>query len=116
MQNVSEIVSKRVYSEEARKIEFNGVHCNLYKNGQDYIGYHSDDESSMAPWIASLSFGATRQFVLQNKETKEKMCYMLESGSLLLMGPGCQQNWKHCVPKTKKVRSGRINLTFRVVL
>lgn len=85
--------------------------CNRYPDGDSYIGWHSDDEGDLA-FIVSVSLGAVRDFVFQHKETKEKIVLRLEPGSIVLMGKGCQQNWKH----RKKVKDPRINLTFRSIL
>ncbi|MBD2215088.1 alpha-ketoglutarate-dependent dioxygenase AlkB [Nostoc linckia FACHB-104] len=87
---------------------------NQYRSGQDSIGWHADNESSMGlnPAIASVSLGAERKF--QIKPIKgQPTDFWLEHGSLLLMHPGCQSTHLHQVPKTKKLVSTRINLTFR---
>lgn len=97
---------------------FTSVLLNLYRDGNDSNGWHSDDEKELGnnPIIASVSFGATRQFNLQhkkNKELKEKIA--LSHGSLLVMSGTTQHYWKHQIPKTKKVITPRINLTFRII-
>ncbi len=87
---------------------------NQYRSGQDSIGWHADNEQSMGvnPAIASVSLGAERKF--QIKPIKGKPTdFWLEHGSLLIMHPGCQSTHLHQVPKTKKLVSTRINLTFR---
>lgn len=89
---------------------------NLYRSGQDSIGYHADDEPSLGqqPAIASLSLGATRTFRLKRKESGvPSYAYALSHGDLLLMQPGCQENWVHALPKTSKFCGVRINWTFR---
>lgn len=97
-------------------IEFNGVLCNWYENGEKNIGWHSDSESGMdIHHIASISLGATRKFRLRSKETKEQFEYALPHGSLIYMHSDCQKKYKHCVPKEKKIIEGRLNLTFRVM-
>lgn len=98
--------------------QLNAVLCNKYNNGDQYIGPHSDDESDLYPgsYIASLSLGTPRDFVLQHKVNKrERKVIKLQPGSLILMGKNCQKNYKHSVPKRKGVHSPRINLTFRSV-
>lgn len=96
---------------------FNSLLLNYYRGGDDSIGWHSDSEKELAddPVVASLSIGATAKFRLQHK--REKLTYELPlpDGSLLLMGPGCQTNWLHSVPK-EKGRLARINLTFRNIV
>ncbi len=98
-------------------IEFNVVLLNLYRNGQDSMGWHSDDEPELGdnPVIASISLGAKRRFLLRStdKSNPEKSELALNSGSLLWMGTGVQQNWQHSLPKTKVCHQPRINLTFR---
>ena len=65
------------------------------------------------PAIASLSLGATRKFQIRKKTGGEITNYWLEHGSLLVMHPGCQESWKHQVPKTNSPVGQRVNLTFR---
>ncbi len=97
---------------------FNSVLLNLYRNGKDSNGWHSDDEPTLGknPVIASLSLGAERKFQLRHKSDKTaKSAINLEHGSLLLMKGETQHFWQHQVPKTKKQVDPRINLTFRVL-
>lgn len=97
---------------------FNSVLANLYRDGQDSMGWHSDDEKELGPHpiIASISLGAPRTFQLRKKDDhKIKSSILLESGSLLLMQGNCQKNWQHQIAKTKKVKTPRINLTFRII-
>ncbi|MGB8700085.1 MAG: alpha-ketoglutarate-dependent dioxygenase AlkB [Thermosynechococcaceae cyanobacterium] len=88
---------------------------NLYRNGQDSMGYHADDEPTLGqrPAIASVSLGATRKFRLKCKETGRSQGFVLSHGDLVLMLPGCQEGWVHGIPKTMKCRDVRINWTFR---
>lgn len=94
---------------------FNSCLLNLYHDGSEGMGWHSDDEKSLAAGsaIASVSLGAERKFSLRHKRTGETVSLLLEHGSLLVMKGATQANWLHCVPKTKKVPGPRINLTFR---
>lgn len=96
---------------------FNSCLLNLYHNGEEGMAWHSDDESSLRKNsdIASFSFGAERKFYFRHKRTKETVSIMLENGSLLVMKDVTQLNWLHSLPKSKKVRSPRINLTFRTI-
>lgn len=99
-------------------IHFNTVLANLYRDGHDTVGWHADDEPELGPEpvIASVSLGAERDFVLQHKErTDLKEVIPLSHGSLLLMKGRTQACWQHCVPRRKRVRGARINLTFRLV-
>ena len=96
--------------------EFNGCLLNLYRHGEDRMGWHADDEPEIdqrAP-IASLSLGATRDFQLRHRNIPQRrMSVPLADGDLLVMHPGCQSRWMHCVPQRRKVQTMRINLTFR---
>lgn len=89
--------------EDAIKASFTSCLLNLYRDGQDSNGWHSDDEKElgMNPVIASVSFGAERQFQLKHKTDKElKHKLLLRHGSLLLMKDETQHYWKHQIPKT----------------
>ena len=108
-----------------RKIEkrcchrFNSVLINLYRDGKDSNGWHSDNEPELGenPVIASLSLGATRRFRLRHKYRKALAPYSIDlpHGSLLLMAGTTQQYWQHCLSKTARQVGPRINLTFRWV-
>jgi alkylated DNA repair dioxygenase AlkB len=97
---------------------YNSVLLNLYRSGQDSMGWHSDDEKELAPGIASLSFGGERKFAFRHRYQKElpPVRLTLQHGSLLLMQGTTQQYWQHQVPKTARAIEPRINLTFRQVL
>lgn len=101
--------------EEKTGETFNSCLLNLYHNGEESMGWHSDNESSIEKnsAIASVSFGAERAFSFRHKKTKETVSLLLENGSLLLMKDTTQQYWHHSLLKSKKVAEGRINLTFR---
>ena len=103
----------RIYALSGFK--FNFAVGNRYLTGKDSIGWHSDDfpQIGKRPAIASLSLGSTRKFKLRHKESGETVDYQLESGSLLIMLPGCQEDWVHAVPKTARPVGERINWTFR---
>jgi alkylated DNA repair dioxygenase AlkB len=94
---------------------FNSVLLNLYRTGNDSNGWHADNEPELGrnPIIASLSLGATRRFDIKHNTTKEQLSFLLNHGSLLIMGGELQHHWKHQIAKTKKVNEPRINLTFR---
>jgi alkylated DNA repair dioxygenase AlkB len=103
---------------------FNSVLANLYRDGNDSMGWHSDDEPELGaqPVIASLSLGATRSFRLRRKlprgprtRAADRQTLPLTHGSLLRMAGDTQQLYRHEVPKAKGVVSERINLTFRWV-
>lgn len=98
--------------------QFNAMLANWYRDGGDSNGWHADDEKELGknPLIASLSFGCTRRFDLKHKDTKEKLSLELTSGSLLVMGGELQHFWKHQIPKQRKIKDDRINLTFRLIV
>ena len=100
------------------KHTFTSVLLNLYRDGKDSNGWHSDNEKELGknPIIASLSFGAERSFHLQHQTQKNlKHKIILEHGSLLIMKGTTQTYWKHQIPKTTKPIGARINLTFRTL-
>ena len=103
--------------EEAASTRFNSVLVNLYRDGQDSMGLHADDEPELGvePIIASVSFGGERNFRLRHRQSKELQQISLASGSLLVMSGLSQECWMHDVPKTKKFVEPRINLTFRYI-
>jgi alkylated DNA repair dioxygenase AlkB len=88
---------------------------NLYHNGEEAMGWHSDNEKEIIAnsTIASLSIGASRKFSFKHKVTKETISIQLENGSLLEMKGTIQSHWLHALPKSKKITESRINLTFR---
>lgn len=98
--------------------KFNACLLNLYHDGNEGMGWHSDDEKSIVPQstIVSVSFGATRKFAFRNKKDKAQISVVLESGSVLLMKGATQSEWQHALMKSKKVKSPRINLTFRQMI
>lgn len=95
---------------------FNSVLANLYRDGRDAMGWHSDDEPELGPEpvIASLSFGATRAFRLRFRATREPALSLeLDHGSLLVMAGATQRLYQHALPRRARVHDARINLTFR---
>jgi alkylated DNA repair dioxygenase AlkB len=109
-------VRRRV--EEASGATFNSLLLNLYRDGRDSIGLHTDAEPELGPnpVVASVSLGAVRQFILKHKATREKLTIPLAHGSLLVMGGTCQHFWLHGIPKTEEEVGERINLTFRRII
>lgn len=98
--------------------KFTTVLLNQYRDGKDSNGWHADNEKELGinPSIASLSFGAERNFQLKHNSNKElRKSMTLEHGSLLLMKGSTQHFWKHQIPKTAKPIGPRINLTFRLI-
>jgi alkylated DNA repair dioxygenase AlkB len=102
----------------ASDAEYNSVLVNLYRDGNDSVSWHADNEeiNGSEPVIASVSLGATRRFDLRHKETGETVRVDLEDGSLLVMSGLSQHCWVHQIAKTKAKVGPRINLTFRRVV
>ncbi|WP_297692156.1 alpha-ketoglutarate-dependent dioxygenase AlkB [uncultured Eudoraea sp.] len=99
-------------------VEFTSCLLNLYRDGKDSNGWHSDDEKELGknPVIASVSLGHERYFHLRHKKLKHlKHKILLEHGSLLLMRGETQHFWHHQIAKTRRPIGERINLTFRVI-
>ncbi|WP_104034147.1 alpha-ketoglutarate-dependent dioxygenase AlkB family protein [Vibrio jasicida] len=104
--------------EAIAKVQFNSVLANLYRHGQDSMGWHQDNEPELGrnPVIASVNLGETRRFLLRNLHCKTQLEYELSHGALLIMAGELQHHWKHAVPKTAKQKGERINLTFRHIV
>lgn len=94
---------------------FNSVMANLYRDGQDSIGAHKDDEPQLdrEPIIASINLGAQRDFVAKHDTTGERQVFPLGHGDLVVMSGRSQLDWTHAVPKRARVSEPRINLTYR---
>ena len=94
---------------------FNSCLANLYQDGTQGLGWHSDDEPNLGKnvVIASLSFGVTRKFSFKHKHSAAKVELLLQSGQLIVMRGQTQRYWKHSLPKSSRVVTPRINLTFR---
>jgi alkylated DNA repair dioxygenase AlkB len=94
---------------------FNGVLLNYYRDGNDHLGWHSDDElvNGPEPLIASISLGAERRFDMRHRDTGETVSAMLGHGSLLVMSGLSQKCWDHRIPKMPRLLEPRLNLTFR---
>jgi alkylated DNA repair dioxygenase AlkB len=96
--------------------EFSHVLLNYYRDGQDSMGWHRDNEAVLGPnpTIASVSFGESREFQMRHYSKKEiKFKVSLDHGSLLVMSGSSQHHWEHQIPKTNQPKGPRINLTFR---
>lgn len=110
-----ELNNLKTIAEKLAKTTFNACLLNMYHNGSEGMGWHSDNEKAIVPnsTIASFSFGAERKFAFKHKTIKQTISTFLQTGSLLLMSGSTQSYWLHSLPKTKKVNGVRINLTFR---
>lgn len=103
--------------EKASGAKFNTVLLNLYRDGNDTVSWHTDDEAELGPQpvIASLSLGAERDFLLKHNNCEDlgNIKVLLPHGSLLIMAGSTQSCWKHALPRRQRVTGERINLTFR---
>jgi len=100
-------------------INFNSVLLNYYRDGQDSVAWHSDNETVMGshPVIASISFGQVRGFDIRRKtDHRERYTVRLEHGSLLLMKGNLQTMWDHRIAKSNRPMGPRVNLTFRKII
>lgn len=95
---------------------FNFVLVNRYRNGDDMLGWHADDEADLgaAPVIAALSLGAPRMFRIRPRQGGASVGQVLGHGSLLLMWGSCQRDAKHCLPRSRRCTAERVNLSFRL--
>jgi alkylated DNA repair dioxygenase AlkB len=106
--------------ESVANCAFNTVLLNLYRDGNDTVGWHSDNEKELGenPVIASISLGSSRDFQMRHVSDKsiEGLTVSLDHGSLLVMAGETQKYWQHQIPRRKKVKEKRINLTFRKII
>ncbi|XP_065320752.1 alpha-ketoglutarate-dependent dioxygenase alkB homolog 3-like isoform X2 [Gordionus sp. m RMFG-2023] len=111
-------------NQQADLISFNSCLCNLYRNEKDGVDWHSDDEIELGkfPFIASLSLGEIRNFLLrripdsgniEDYEYTQQIKVPLNHGSLFIMQGATQKDWQHKIPKEYHDKGARINLTFR---
>lgn len=104
---------------EELDVAFNSLLANLYRDGRDCMGWHSDAEPELGvePVIASVSLGATRRFMLKHRrDPQRKLAIELPHGSLLVMTGTTQANYRHALPRTARPIGERINLTFRRIV
>ncbi|WP_139422954.1 alpha-ketoglutarate-dependent dioxygenase AlkB family protein [Chryseobacterium mulctrae] len=112
-----ELLQLKQKCEEVSGETYNSCLLNLYHDGSEGMAYHSDGEKDLKKHgeIASLTFGAERKFSFKHKISKERIDISLQNGSLLVMKGITQENWLHRLPPTTKVKTPRVNLTFRTI-
>ena len=114
----NELLEIKEKIEPVAGVKFNSVLLNYYRDANDSVAWHSDDEPELGvnPIIASVSFGQVRRFDIRHKQDRDrKYSIYLENGSLLIMKGGLQHNWLHQIPKSTKPLKARVNLTFRMI-
>ncbi len=113
----ADLAKLRILCSEHCGARFNSVLANLYRDGNDSMGMHCDNEPELGqePVIASVTLGHARRFDFKHKVTGQKVQITLGNGSLLVMRGVTQQFWLHGIAKSKKAMGGRINLTFRQI-
>ena len=112
------LAAVRARVDQASGVAMNSVLANLYRDGQDAMGWHSDDEPELGarPMISSLSLGGTRRFRFRHRRDHSRTFALeLAHGSLLLMSGDTQAHWQHALPRTAKPVAPRLNLTFRQI-
>lgn len=113
-----ELLEIKTVVERISNETFNSCLLNLYHDGEEGMGWHTDAEKELKPngAIASVSFGAVRKFSFKHKQNNTLVDVLLENGSLLIMKDQTQQHWLHQLPKSKRIKTPRINLTFRTII
>lgn len=113
-----ELLELKTWIEKETDESFNSCLLNLYHDGDEGMAWHSDGETDLKKdgTIASLSFGAERKFAFKHKQNKDKVELFLEHGSLLVMKCITQTHWLHRLPPSKKIKTPRVNLTFRTII
>ena len=113
-----ELLELKTLIEKETGETFNSCLLNLYHKGEEGMAWKSDGEADLKKDRAnrSLNFGSERKFVFKHKQTKEKIEFLLEHGSLFVMKDTTQTHWLHRLPPTKKVTTPRVNLTFRTII
>lgn len=117
---ISPVIEVREQITSLTGCKFNGVLLNLYRDGQDSMGWHADDEASLGdrPLIPSVNLGAVRRMRFKPRKGRpgHAFGFDLPHGSVLMMDGATQENWLHAITKTAKLTGPRINLTFRTVI
>lgn len=113
-----ELAALKTGIEQKTGYTFNSVLLNYYRDGNDSVAWHGDNEYELGrnPVIASVSLGQERRFEFRYRpDHSRKYGITLEHGSLLIMKGDLQHTWEHRIPKSKTNNGPRINLTFRTI-
>ncbi len=113
-----ELLTLKHIVERTTNATYNSCLLNLYHNGAEGMGWHSDNEKDLQKdgAIGSVSFGAERKFFFKHKISGERVSLILEHGSILLMAGTTQTHWLHRLPPTTTITQPRVNLTFRTIV
>ncbi|NCD69715.1 alpha-ketoglutarate-dependent dioxygenase AlkB family protein [Mucilaginibacter agri] len=112
-----DLLMMRERVEAAAGVKFNTVLLNYYRNGNDSVSWHDDQDGipGRNKIVASVSLGQVRVFDIRNKVNPSiKYSIPLENGSYLLMKGDFQDHWQHRIAKSAKKMKERVNLTFRI--
>ena len=106
--------------EKSLNVLVNSVNANYYPNAKACLGLHSDDEDLFQAkyrpsTIVSVSFGATRKFVIKNKRTGAELSRNLQHGDLITMEGLMQRYYEHGICQASFPVGDRLNLTFRFI-
>ncbi|WP_461451863.1 alpha-ketoglutarate-dependent dioxygenase AlkB family protein [Mucilaginibacter sp.] len=113
-----ELLTIKAKIEPLAGVKFDSVLLNYYRDGNDSVSWHSDNDGipGRNRIVGSVSFGQERNFDIRKKDDHNiKYSVMLENGSYLLMKEGFQENWQHRIAKSNKPMKPRVNLTFRLM-
>jgi alkylated DNA repair dioxygenase AlkB len=118
LQWTADLIALKERVEKCTGETYNSCLLNLYHSGAEGMAWHSDGEKDLKRdgAIGSLSLGVDRKFSFKHKATKQTVSLVLEAGSLLVMKGTTQTHWLHRLPPTRRVKSARINLTFRTIV
>jgi alkylated DNA repair dioxygenase AlkB len=89
-------------------VRFTSSAFQAYRDGWAACGWHNDPPFDTQ---AILSLGASRLF--GTRRAGVELFDRLDSGDLLFMPSGFQDEWEHCVPPEPAVTGERISLVFR---
>ena len=103
---------------QALGTQFYTILMNVYKTGEDCIGYHRDREDGWQPGtgFATLAFGAERDFLIKHEQTGAVTKTLHEDGCVIHLPHPMNAQYLHAVPKRKKVTQCRVSLTFRHIV
>jgi alkylated DNA repair dioxygenase AlkB len=98
--------------------KFNSVLLNYYRDCNDSVSWHSDNDGvpGKNKIVGSVSFGQERVFDCRLKANHAvKYAVTLQNGSYLLMRGNFQDEWQHRIAKSTMPMQPRVNLTFRIL-